>query len=386
VVVDREGRSVADSDAPDDGGADFTNRPEIMTALGGRRAEGSRRSETLGDDLVYVALPVASGGVVHGAVRITYPSSTLDARVRAVWLGLGLVSVLVLAVVTVVGLALARLVTRPVTRIADAARRVARGDLTARAPTDDGAPELRELASTFNETAARLEEMLATQEGFVADASHQLRTPLAALRLQLENLEAAVPLDVQPALAAARAETARLARISNALLTLTRSTEAAAAGRRQPVDAAAVVADRVARWAPVAAGTDVTLEASGPPHSWVQAVPGDLEQVLDNLIDNALEASPAGSVVRVTVEAGDDRVDIHVIDQGPGLREEDRHRAFDRFWRAPDAPPGGTGLGLSIVAQLAVRDGGRAELRPGAEGSGLDAVVVLPATAPGRDG
>lgn len=136
-------------------------------------------------------MPVASSGIVHGAVRITYPSSTLDDRVRAVWLGLLALSAFGVVVVIGVGFALAGLVTRPVDRLKDAARKIAAGDLDARAPTDDGAPELRELATIFNGTAARLQEMMNAQQAFVGDASHQLRTPLAALRLQLENIESA---------------------------------------------------------------------------------------------------------------------------------------------------------------------------------------------------
>ena len=87
VVVDINGRSVADSDKSTPLGTSFRNRPEILNAIQGRRAEGRRHSRTLNGDLYFVATPVASGGVVHGAVRITYPSSTLDHRVRSVWLG-----------------------------------------------------------------------------------------------------------------------------------------------------------------------------------------------------------------------------------------------------------------------------------------------------------
>ena len=130
--------------------------------------------------------------------------------------------------------------TRPVTRLQHAAQSIAAGDLSARAPADEGAPELRELASTFNDTAARLQEILDSQQAFVADASHQLRTPLAALRLQLENIESVAPLDLQPALAAARSETARLSRISEGLLALTRSVSTPVAC--QPIDLAAVTA------------------------------------------------------------------------------------------------------------------------------------------------
>jgi signal transduction histidine kinase len=381
VIVDRNGRSVADSGTPGEVGVDFTNRPEIATAINGGRAEGSRHSDTLGSDLEYVAVPVASSGVVHGAVRITYPSSTLDDRVRRMWIGLALLCAFVTAVVTAVGFALARLVTRPVDRLDDAARRLAAGDLSARAPVDAGAPELRELASTFNDTAERLEEILDAQAAFVADASHQLRTPLAALRLQLENIESVAPLDLQPALASARSETARLSRISEGLLALTRS--AADDVSRGPVDVAAVVEARGLVWDPVAREGGVELEVATPPGVWVVASHGALEQILDNLIDNALEVAPVGSSVQVRVVPTGEAVELHVIDQGPGLSDEQCERAFDRFWRGPTATPGGTGLGLAIVAQLVDRCEGRAELRSGPDG-GLDATVSLRATDPER--
>jgi signal transduction histidine kinase len=278
-----------------------------------------------------------------------------------------------------VGFALARLVTRPVNRLKEAARRIAEGDLTARAPAYHGAPELRELASTFNDTAGRLKEMLDAQDAFVADASHQLRTPLAALRLQLENIESAAPSSLQPALASARAETARLSRISEALLSLTRSVTAHTVC--EPIDAARAAADRHQAWEPVATDAGVQLVLSAPDHAWVAASPGALEQILDNLIDNALEVAPPASTVHIEIRPVDDLVELHVIDHGPGLSYEQRSRAFDRFWRGPSAEPGGTGLGLAIVLQLAKRCGGRAELRPGSE-DGIDAVVSLRPSTP----
>lgn len=377
VVVDRTGHSVADSDTGSPLGTSFVNRPEIASAIQGQRAEGRRHSSTLNADLLYVAVPVASSGVVHGAVRITYPSSTLDDRVRSMWLGLGVLAAVAAAAVTLVGLALAGLVTRPVDRLKDAARQIADGDLSARAPTDTGAPELRELALVFNETASRQQELLEAQRDFVGDASHQLRTPLAAIRLQLENIEAVVPIDVQPAIAAVRAEAARLGRISEGLLALTRTSERIGT---QPIDLGRILADRDVVWKPIADDAGVRLITTSTP-LWVESAPGALEQILDNLIDNALEIAPEGSEIRVGATSLEHRVELHVTDQGPGLSEEQRHRAFDRFWRGPSAAPGGTGLGLAIVARLAAQCGGTAELRAASDG-GVDAVIILTPTPP----
>lgn len=372
VVVDTSGRSVADSSGTI--GADFTNRPEIESALQGNRAEGTRRSETLGGDLVFVAVPVASGGVVHGAVRVTYPSTTLDERVRAVWLGLAGLSAVILTLVAALASFLARSVTQPVEKLKAAARSVAAGDLSARAATDDGAPELRELAETFNETAARLEQTLDAQSSFLADASHQLRTPLAALRLQLENIESAAPLSLQPAVAAARAETARLGRIGDTLLTLTRA--ASSTTPAACVDLVAIVRERAGVWGPLADDGGVRLELDVPDAAPVRAVPGALEQVLDNLLDNALDVAPEGSQLEVRVVVGPEVTELHVVDAGRGLDPDQRARAFDRFWRGPDAAPGGTGLGLAIVAQLVANSGGTVQLH-GHLPQGTDVTVTL---------
>ncbi len=375
VVVDSTGRSVGDSSAPGTTGADFTNRPEIASALQGQRSEGMRRSDTLGIDLLFVAVPVASGGVVHGAVRITYPSSAVDARVRNMWIGLGMLAFVVLAVVSAIAFVLARMVTRPVDRLKAAARGLAAGDLHARAPTDAGAPELRELATIFNHTAARLEDLVAAQKAFVADASHQLRTPLSALRLQLENIESAAPTALQPAVAGARAETARLARISEALLALTRAGSEVAAW--ESVDVVAVVRRQADIWAPVASSAGVSVQVTAPTKGWTHAPAGALEQMLDNLLENALDAAPENSTLQIVVTSNPVHTTVHVIDEGPGLTDEQRSRAFDRFWRGPNATPGGTGLGLAIVAELAARSHGHVTLRPNSP-TGIDATVTLP--------
>lgn len=377
VATDADGVSVLDTDGDFAVDRDYSTRPEIATALDGGRASGTRRSETLGQDLVYVSVPVASGGEVHGAVRITYPGAELDARVRRNWLLLAAVAAGVLATTTVVGVVLAGWVTRPTRELGAAVADVAAGRLDRRAAEDTGPPEIRDLAARFNTMAARLEELIQSQRAFVADASHQLRSPLTALRLELENLADGPTDRIDPAsLDRAVDETRRVSRILDGLLLLTR-----AEGVRPDlvtVDVAAVVADRVRAWRPVAEEAGVSLH--GPPtaaHSAV-AVDGHLDQVLDNLFDNAIEATPAGGAVRIDVlSARSDRVDVTVEDDGPGMDDEDRARAFDRFWRASTARPGaGSGLGLPIARQLARASGGDLVLE-GRDHGGLRARVVL---------
>jgi signal transduction histidine kinase len=379
VVVDADGVSVADSDSRGGAPRDFSTRPEIIAALDGTRTSGTRSSETAGTDLLYVAVPVASGGSVHGAVRITYPTSTVDARIRSTWLRLGVLSAVVLALVAAVGMVFARGVTRPVRRLQDAAARLAAGDLAVRVNAEDGPPELRNLAETFNSTAAHLAQLIESQQRFVADASHQLRTPLTALRLRLETLAPYVADPARPKLDAAIAETNRLGRLVHSLLVLARSD----ATRTDPVlvDLSDLVADRVEAWAPVAADEAVRLRADCSTDVWVLVVPGALEQILDNLLSNALDVAPDGTEIVVRVDPLVDTVDVHVIDHGPGMDADARAHAFERFWRPTGAPNDrtgtGFGLGLAIVAQLAAQSGGQARLEPGPDGVGLDAVVSL---------
>lgn len=384
VVVDTDGISVVDSDRPAGDRRDFSTRPEIAAALDGRRTSGTRDSETAGTGLLYVAVPVASGGVVHGAVRVTYPTSAVDARVSSMWLRLGALSAVVLVMVTLVGMVLARSVTQPVRRLEGAARRLATGDLEARVEVGDGAPELRALAATFNLMADRLAHLVASHRRFVADASHQLRTPLTALRLRLETLEPDVPTAAGPKLAAAVAETDRLTRLVDSLLVLARSD--AATDASTVVDLQAIAVERAASWQPVARerGTEVTVEDPGP--TLVRAQLGALEQILDNLLANALDMAPPGTAVAVHIVEATPWIELHVTDQGPGMSPEVRDHAFERFWRAPGATGKGFGLGLAIVEQLARSCGGDARLDTGPDGHGLDAVVRLRVATELRNG
>lgn len=380
VVVDRAGISVADSDSPGARPRDYSTRPEIRQALGGRRAIGTRRSATLGQNLVYVAIPVASRGTVHGAIRVTFPTTARDARVRAVWVRLGLLSAVVLALVAGVGFMLARGVTRPLQTLDATAERIADGDLAARATVERGPPEVRTLAATFNRTAARLDQLVGAQQRFVADAAHQLRTPLTALRLRLENFEPHLPPEQRPKLEAAIGEVQRLGQLVTGLLLLAR--QDAEAPANIAVDLGPAVAERLALWADVAGDQQVRLDRDLPDHLWVSAPAGAVDQILDNLLSNALGVTPPSSTIAVRVREAPGHGELHVVDQGPGLDAEARERAFERFWRSDGGSGSGSGLGLAIVRQLARTAGGDARLDPGPGGRGIDAVVELPLVAP----
>jgi signal transduction histidine kinase len=353
LVVDIHGLVVADSAGRMTLGRSYASRPEIAAALRGTTVQDTRRSATLGGDLVATAAPAVYDGRTVGAVRVTQSLAAVHRAVRRSWVALGLLGVLVLALAAAVGALVARRVARPVDRLRRAAERVAGGDLTVMAEVD-GTREQRSLAHSFNEMTARLSRLLRSHQDFVADASHQLRTPLTALRLRLDEADAALEdgrwHGARTEVQIARTEAARLTKIVSDLLLLTR-----APGQeplREPVDLAAAACAAAERWEPAAATRGMAIVAEGRGGS-VLAAPADLDLILDALIENALAYAPAGSTVRLVVEAGA----VHVDDQGPGVAPDEAEAIFERFHRgrAGRATPGGSGLGLAIARELASR-------------------------------
>ena len=239
---------------------------------------------------------------------------------------------------------------------------------------DSGPPELRRLASTFNTMAGRLEALVHGHRAVIADVSHQLRTPLAALRLRLDLLAT----DTDPAtgheLAGALEELARLSRLVDGLLAVARAENVVPTPTA--VDVAAVARERVVAWHPVADDRGIALAATSRPRAPVLAWIGEghLEQVLDNIIANALDALSAGGRVIVTAAATTAGARITVADDGPGMNAEDRERAFLRF---TTSNPNGTGLGLAIVHRLVTSNGGTARLAE-TPGGGLTVVLDFP--------
>jgi signal transduction histidine kinase len=379
VIVDAHGVSVADSDPSSPAGRDFGTRPEIKRALAGAEVSGTRSSQTLDTQLLYVALPVGSAIGVRGAVRITFPASIVDDRIRHIWLLLAATGGVVLGIVFLASLLLARSMTRPLGELQEAAVKLGGGDLSVRAAVPKGPAEVTVLASSFNATAARLEQLVGAQRAFIADASHQLRTPLAALRLRLENLEAEVHGATAEDLEGALAEVSRLSRLVDGLLVLARTEQSGAA--TVPIEVDRVLDGRCDAWDAFAAEKHVRIESTVQGTPVATGTPGGLEQVVDNLLNNALEVAPAGSVVRLSATEQGEWVELRVSDQGPGMSDDERARAFDRFWqsgasRREGRPNGHFGLGLSIVRELVVGDGGDVSLEPSVTG-GLEVVVRM---------
>jgi signal transduction histidine kinase len=334
-------------------------------------------TETTGSWVV-AATPVYSGSsVLVGTVILARSSASLNRTIVALWVILATIGLVALVGATLLAFALVRWVSRPLAGLTSAAGRLADGDLESRAVVDSGPPELRRLAATFNTMAGRLEALVHGNRAVIADVSHQLRTPLAALRLRLDLLAADPDPDPETTgheLAGALEELARLSRLVDGLLAVARAENVVPVPTA--VDVAEVARERVVAWSPVADDRGIALEVLSSPRPSVLAWMGEghLEQVLDNLIANALDALSAGNHVIVTATATAAGARITVADDGPGMSAEDRERAFLRF---TTSNPNGTGLGLAIVHRLVTSNGGTARLAE-SPGGGLTAVLDFP--------
>ena len=232
IVVDARGRLLSDSTVGVTRPLPYRSpaRPEIGTALRGVRAQGERHSDTLGQDLLYTAVPVTNNGRVVGAVRVTQDLAAVHDRIRRGVLALIAIGAFALVLGLALAWFLAGSLSRPLRNLAATARRFESGNLEARAEVT-GATEQREVSAAFNDMAERLGIVLAAQREFVANASHQLRTPLTGLRLRLESARAKAGGEAELELEAAELEVERLARLLSSLLTLARRVTSQATAR-----------------------------------------------------------------------------------------------------------------------------------------------------------
>ncbi|MEU5030121.1 sensor histidine kinase [Streptomyces milbemycinicus] len=266
---------------------------------------------------------------------------------------------------------------RPVAAIREEFTEITERDLHRRVPVSKARDEISRLARTMNATLDRLHQAMTRQRQFVADASHELRSPIAAVRAQLE-LALARPsrTDWPTAVHKALQDTERLQAVASDLLLLARL-DAQEAPPRAPVDLAALAAEEGRRHP----GTVVAGDGDTRPAAVVHGSRVQLSRLLTNLTDNARRH--ARSTVSVGVAVRDDMVELAVDDDGPGIPESDRERVFERFTRLDDArarQDGGTGLGLAIAKDIAHAHGGTLTLHTSPRG-GARVLLRLPATA-----
>ena len=322
--------------APDDF---FANRP-----LPPRVWPWRRKPMTVGET-------IGTRGPPIGAIVFQVPTGAVADKVlqRIAELAAAGLAVLMLTTALCV-LPLARWVLRPVDGLNAAAGRLAGGDLGARASERGGPPELRMLARAFNQMADNLVAALQRQRAFVADASHELRNPLATLRLRVEALADKVHDGGERDLGLALSESDRLARTVDRLLELARAE--ATASERVDFDVVSLTAERLGAWTPALAAAGNVVHVDAPAQAMSRSSPEAVEYALDVVLDNARKFAP-GAPIDVAIEVRDAGVELVVRDHGPGLDAADLASVGERFWRsAHHRAVRGTGLGLATAQAL----------------------------------
>jgi signal transduction histidine kinase len=354
--------------------------PRDWPALEAQATQSGYFTETTKDSVIVVE-PVLNdhnfNGAPLGTVVLQRSLDSLNQSITNLWLYVAFLGGAAMIAAALIAITFARWVSKPLVTMDAAARRLADGDLAVRAPARSGPTELRRMAATFNMMAGRLETLVHGHGVMLADVSHQLRTPLAALRLRIDLLAADSGPAAAAELAGAQDEIARLSRLVDGLLAVARAesvTEQVVSMNLVPA-----VTERVAAWQPVADGHGVKLvvESAGSANRPQVALGvGHLEQILDNLLANAIDALAGGGIVTVTVSSSEGGSTLVVADDGPGMTEQERSRAFLRF---TSGSANGTGLGLAIVHRLVTSNGGTARLAE-TPGGGLTVSMEFPDT------
>jgi heavy metal sensor kinase len=300
-------------------------------------------------------------------------------------------SVLVVAAGTLLAHTLAGRILEPVRRIASTARSLSQHDLNRRVEVAVPPDELGELVETFNGMLARLEASFESLRRFTADASHELRSPLAVMRSELEGTlaRARTAGEYQQVLRGLEAEVEHMSRMVDQLLMLARADAGALKPAEANLDVADFLHETAARWRPVADSRHVQVDVDAPDSGSVRADPDLLRRVMDNLIDNATRHTPEGTAVQLSgaPTSGGWNIDVH--DQGPGVPVAARSVLFERFARADGArarDTAGAGLGLALSRAIAESHGGSLTLVD-QNGTGATFRLFLPRSAsPARGG
>lgn len=362
LVLDRSGQVLAGGPVlPDDPSPAEVHRDAAADAASG--LESLRLASSGVERQLVVYLPLRDrAGMTAAVIQLNGPipevAQALD-RARLLWM---LITLGALAAGAGLAVLFGRYLAAPLEQLEAVCRAIAAGDWGQRSNLRYRPDEVGRLAAAFDEMVHRLEAAFAAQRRFVADAAHQLKTPLMAVGGSLELLERAVvsdPAGVARMQATIREQLARLERMVRKLVTLS-ALEAGSPLHRQSVELARIAREVVEEFRPLAAGREVRIETAAP--GTVDGDPERIREALANLVDNALRHTQAGG--RITIEVAGPRVIVR--DTGEGIPPERLPRIFDRFYRYPPSS-NGSGLGLAIVKSIVDAHGGsiRAESTPG---------------------
>ena len=387
LVTDGEGRILYDStgqiETPREDGEPGQYRyalfKEVVWALSGRDVACS--SFEGGTFFSTAAMPITYRNETVGAVYVCEEDGDQGALLMGLQRTVGSISTVVALVVAVLSLLFSRMFTARIGALLRAIRIVGTGEYSHRIKPK-GNDELTRLAEEFNQLTGRLEQTEEVRRRFVSDASHELKTPLASIRLLTDSILQNDGMDRETGrefVTDIGNEAERLTRITQKLLTLTRL-DSLTAVQEESLDAGTVCRKVLRMLRPVADKAGVSLTEELPDGFLVRCSGDDFYQICFNLVENAIKYNKPGGQVLAYLYREEDRVCLEVADTGLGIPEEDRDKIFDRFYRVDKArsrSAGGTGLGLSIVQDMVRRHGGTVQLRSSPEGGSVFTVALL---------
>ena len=357
LLIDKEGKIQYDTLSLLEGTR--TQAPEAIAVLTGQevRAFGVHALADSADYAALCAAPMVSVEGPIGAVLLSTPVDELRQAILAVEAQLMTVFIAVAAAALIAAFVFAISLTAPIKAMTSAIRRMGKGDLTARVKVH-ASGELKELADSYNAMAEKIENFDQSRSQFVQNASHELKTPLATMKLLLENLiyQPDMPSELRAEfMQDMNHEIDRLSGIITDLLTLTKMDSEETAIKHEKFDFTELCIGAVHALQPAAEKNRLTLTMDVAKDVTLQGDESKLGQVIYNLIDNAIKYTPEGGSVFVTMKTDGRNAVFAVKDTGVGIPEEDAKHIFDRFYRVDKArsrETGGTGLGLSIVRQM----------------------------------
>ncbi|OLT05828.1 two-component sensor histidine kinase [Pseudonocardia sp. CNS-004] len=381
AVVDRSGRAIVEAGLRAGDPAVVAAVDAALRNQPAARPVGLRPWSTAP---ILLARPIGTGTQVGGAVVLRAEPTAAATDIATAWAAVLSGALLAAVACAALGLLLARWVLRPIRELAAGVGEVAAGHPGAHVSPRAGPTELRELATAFNRMSDAVATSAEEQRRLVADTSHQLRNPLAALRLRVDTLDPHVAAAGRTTYRNTVVELDRLEALLDGLLDLasaeSRATALAATARTDDrTELTAVVAERLDTWRPAAERAGVRLqEAPAPGPVGAACTTSEVEQLLDVLLDNAVKYAGPGATVAIALGTDDGRALLEVRDDGPGLPAEQLDQATRRYWRAPGSGARGSGLGLPIAERLVTARGGALRISS-PPGTGLIVTIELPA-------
>jgi signal transduction histidine kinase len=390
VVLDRRLQPVAASEAAASLG-DVAGAPEVIAAQE-RRSDHDRRISATGEERLYAAAAIGEDDDrPRGIVQLSRPTATLNAEIGRLWARLLSAGVVIALGTVLVSVVIARRLAQPIQALTAASTQLAAGDLTQRA-RPSGPNEIRQLGEAFNRMVSRLEQMLASQRAFVAYAAHELRSPLASVRLRIEMLGTdrarQDPALTRQYIEQIERDLEQLGDLLSQLLTLSALDEAQLPPHT-PIDLAPLLYALADEVAPRAHASGLRWGMDIPEH--LHPVSGNATQLrmaVRNLLDNAIKYTPAGGSVSITARAEEDALVVSVTDTGIGMSQSQRARVFDRFYRAEGvsaAREAGFGLGLALVQAIVAAHRGMVQVAS-EPGAGSTFTIRLPLAAAAEPG